>query len=400
MKSTVLICGGGNGAHVITGLASSREATVRVMSLYADEATKWQKISSSNDMQIVVHGFDGCVKTIQSRPALITNDPQIAVPGANIIIITVPAFCHESYLKAIVPYLQKDTIIVGLPSQMGFEFQCADIFREKFQNCAIVSVESLPWACRISEFGRNAKILGIKKSLACSIINSTNRTAKEILSSVQYLLGNSPTLYLLNSYMAINLMAKSYVHPPIMFARWKDYDGTPLEKQPAFYQELDSLGADLLTRLSDEILQTARVIEKVKPNADMKKVTPLLENFFKFYEGQIEDKTNLMTAFRTNKAYDGLVHPMKSIEGGGFIPDFTHRFMTEDVPFGMCVFRGIMEIVGVPTPAMDQVISWYQKVVGKEYLIDGRLQGKDVIETRAPQRYSFTTLEQLFSLEK
>ena len=400
MKPTVLICGGGNGAHVMTGIASSQNVTVRVMSIYSDEAERWQKIISNNDMQIVVQDLDTVKKTIRSRPTLITNDPQLAVPGANIIIITVPAFSHESYLKAIVPYLQNDTIIVGLPSQMGFEFQCADIFQEKFQSCALVSAESLPWACRIDEFGKKAIILGIKNSLACSVINFTNRTTKDIISCVQDLLGQFTTLYQLSSYMAVNLMAKAYVHPPIMFARWKDYDGIPLREKPAFYQGLDSVGAELLSRMSDEIFQTAHAIEKVKPDADMNKVTPLFKNFLKFYDGQIVDKTNLLSAFQTNKAYQGLVHPMKSTENNGFIPDFNHRYLREDVPFGLCVFRGIAEIVGMPTPAMDEMILWYQNLMGKEYLINGRLQGKDVIETRAPQRYGLRTLEQLFNLEK
>lgn len=399
MKSTVLVCGGGNGGHIITGLASSRGVAVRVLSLYNHEANRWQEITSENDMEIVVQAPDSSTRYIRARPDFVTKDPEIAVPGADIIIVTVPAYCHETYLKAIVPHLTEGVIIVGLPSQMGFEFQCFDIFREKFWHCIIVSAESLPWACRINDFGLRATILGTKSSLACSIINPTNKPTNEILSSIQGLIGDSPTLYLLSSYMALNLMAKSYVHPPIMFARWKDYDGVPLKEKPLFYQGIDQFGADLLTQMSDEILQTARVIEETKPNADMNKVTALLENFFKFYEGQIKNKTNFLTAFRSNRAYDGLVHPMKSVNAG-FVPDFGHRFMIEDVPFGMCVFRGIAEIVGVPTPAMDEVILWYQKVVGEEYLLDGRLKGKDVIKTRAPQRYGLYTLEELFGLQK
>jgi len=53
-KLNVLICGGGNGAHVYAGLASSRENTeVTVFTLFADEAQRW------NDL--LVAGGDFCV---------------------------------------------------------------------------------------------------------------------------------------------------------------------------------------------------------------------------------------------------------------------------------------------------------------------------------------------------
>lgn len=60
---------------------------------------------------------------------------------------------------------------------------------------------------------------------------------------------------------------------------------------------------------------------------------------------------------------------------------------------GLCVTRGIAELAGVATPHMDDVILWAQKVMGKEYLKDGKLCGKDVDSTRAPQHYGFNDLD-------
>ena len=42
-----------------------------------------------------------------------------------------------------------------------------------------------------------------------------------------------------------------------------------------------------------------------------------------------------MQAFHTNSAYAGLKHPMKIGEDGLFYPDFNHRYLTEDVPYGI-----------------------------------------------------------------
>ena len=61
---------------------------------------------------------------------------------------------------------------------------------------------------------------------------------------------------------------------------------------------------------------------------------------------------------------------------------------------GLVVTRGIAELAGVPTPHMDDVIYWCQKMIGKEYLsLDGKVNGKDLLSTRAPQRYGYNDLE-------
>jgi hypothetical protein len=63
----------------------------------------------------------------------------------------------------------------------------------------------------------------------------------------------------------------------------------------------------------------------------------------------------------------------------------------------MLVIRGIAELAGVATPMMDKVITWCQRVCGKEYLIKGRIVGKDIGTTRCPQAFGFKTLDELMS---
>jgi hypothetical protein len=78
---------------------------------------------------------------------------------------------------------------------------------------------------------------------------------------------------------------------------------------------------------------------------------------------------------------------------GGLVPDFQARYLSEDVPFALLATRGIAELAGVATPTMDEVITWAQELLSKEYLVDGKLTGRDVIHSRAPQRYGFNELD-------
>ena len=113
------------------------------------------------------------------------------------------------------------------------------------------------------------------------------------------------------------------------------------------------------------------------------------------YPQDIADKTNLYTAIQISAVYQGLKHPVKKSEDGKFVPDFSYLYMTEDIPYGLAVIRGIAEISGLETPNIDKVLTWCQEKMGKEYLVNSKLQGKDVTSCRAPQRYGFTTLESI-----
>ena len=123
---------------------------------------------------------------------------------------------------------------------------------------------------------------------------------------------------------------------------------------------------------------------------DMSECLHMFDCLKQYHSEQITDFVNLKTAFCTNKAYDGLRHPMKT---PGYVPDFSYRYIAEDVPFALVVMKGIAEIVGVKTPVMDKVIAWAQKKLGKEYIVGSELKGKDVGSTRAPGAYGFKTLD-------
>ena len=103
------------------------------------------------------------------------------------------------------------------------------------------------------------------------------------------------------------------------------------------------------------------------------------------YPQDISDKTNLYTAIQTNAAYQGLKLPVKTTEDGKFVPDFTYPYMTEDIPYGLAVIRGIAEISGLETPNIDKVLTWCQEKMGKEYLMNSR-QGCHLMQSASKMR--------------
>jgi len=395
----ILVCGGGNGAHCLSTLASSRDnLDVHVLTLFQDEAEKWAKLVEDKNMRLTITKQDGSEYDLYSKPSVITKDPEKAISGVEIIFLVVPAFAHSQYFSALAPYIKPNTLIVGLPGQAGFEFQCRSLIGDKASSCIIAASESLPFACRIQEFGKHAKILGLKDSLGISFIKGKAcELPFPVIETIQEILGEYPKLQLIKNYIAVNLMADATVHPPMMYGKWGNWDGKPLKEAPLFYQGVDERQEELLSKVSYELLATAKEIEKVRKDVDMSEVIHLFDWFKIHYKDQITDKSSLMMAMRTNKAYDGLVHPMISTDEG-FVPNFNYRYTSEDVPFGMVVMKGISEIAGVPTPTMDEIIAWGQQKLGKEFIVGSKLIGKDIGSARAPQSFGLKTVDQLFDM--
>ena len=136
-------------------------------------------------------------------------------------------------------------------------------------------------------------------------------------------------------------------------------------------------------------------------------VLPVHRWFVRAYGGEKGiDTTSVASMLRTNPVYKGLTHPVKKTGDSastGLVPDFSHRYLSEDIPFGLAVSRGIGELAGVATSMIDKVILWGQQKMGKEYLVSNdnityTLTGANVKDTHCPQRYGWTDLNSFMAV--
>jgi hypothetical protein len=397
----VLVCGTGGGAHVLAGILSTKPGVeVRVFTQNADKVRRWRESLRDAPLTVTVRKGNDDHASLTARPFVVTDEPEQA-RGCDLIIFAVPAFLHWTYLISLRPYVEDGCVIVGLPGQNGFEFDVRKALGPRLEKCVVMNFESLPWICRVVEFGRAVSIFGTKDKLVGALQGDLTRArVADPLALMRRLLGEPPTLVVSGHLLGITLRSpNAYSHPPIMYGRWKDWDGKALDRPPLFYQGVDEGTAELLGKVSEEVVATSKRIMAEHPPLDLSQVIPMYDWDIGCYGNDIEDKTNLMTALRTNSGYKGIAHPTTRTADGKYVPDFNHRFLAEDVPFGLVVIRGIAEIAGVPTPCIDEVLSWCQDRLGKEYLVGGRLTGRDLATTRCPQRYGFTTIDEVLGYE-
>jgi opine dehydrogenase len=67
-------------------------------------------------------------------------------------------------------------------------------------------------------------------------------------------------------------------------------------------------------------------------------------------------------------------------------PDtFHHRYITEDVPYGLVLMSSLGRAMGVPTPTCDHVVRVAGAVMGRDYFSEGRTLERLGIEHLGPE---------------
>ena len=385
----ITICGGGNAAHALAGLiASRREYTVNVYAPYGDEAEQWRKgIEARGGIALVSH--DG--STQMGRPERVSGNPDDVVPGSRVVLLSLPAFAHQTTFGDIAPYVEEGAWVGALPARGGLDWCGSSLLRFEGKSVVVFGLQTLPWACRIREYGQEVAILGTKTEVDLAAWPSHYVVeVAELLSDLVRV-----PMRPISSFLSLTLAnTGQLIHPGVMYGLFRDWDGQPYAEAPLFYQGVDASTADILQQLSDEIQSLRALLEERYPGLDLSAVQPLHDWLQRAYGEEIDDCSSLQICFVTNRGYAGLRAPMRASDEG-LVPDYHSRYLSEDVPYGLLVARGIAELADLPTPMIDKVITWAQAHMGREYLVDGKLQECNPSISRAPQCYGLRSLDDI-----
>lgn len=384
----VLICGGGNAAHALAGLLSTQvDLQVSVYLSFEDEARQWQDgIEEQKGLRIYLPQGE-----LVGQPVGVSTQPAEIVPGADLVLLAMPAFAHEAVLRQVAPYLLPSAWVGALPARGCFDLCAHHVLSTKAPGVTIFGLQTLPWACRIERYGRSVRVLGTKAQVDLAAWPA--EMAPQIAATLSPLL--RVKFQSVSSFLSLTLAGTGQlIHPGIMYGLFGKWDGNPYAQAPLFYHGIDASTARILQSMSDEVQILRHNLEKRFRWLDLSAVRPLDEWLRLSYTGDIADDSSLHSAFTSNRSYAGLQAPMRPVDGG-LVPDFHYRYLSEDVPYALIATRGIAELAGVPTPQIDQVILWAQGCLGQEYLASGELRGCNLDKSRAPQRYGHTAIKSL-----
>lgn len=146
------------------------------------------------------------------------------------------------------------------------------------------------------------------------------------------------------------------IHPPLVLTNWSRVEtGSPFN----FYREgLTPAGARLIERVDTErqAVATAYGVEAV----------PLTQLLLEFYADQGMRGSNLAELLGTFPAFSSTAGPSSP----------THRYLTDDVPFGLVPLAALAHAAGVAVPTTDALIDLLGALSGVDFRASGRSLGE------------------------
>ena len=329
----ICICGGGNLGHVCAGFLANRGHQVSILT------TKPELWSQTIEIVAPEGSFEG-------QLAQVTSNAADAIPQAEIVLICLPGFAIHDELLKIRPYLSNTCKVGTVVSSSGFFFEAFEVLPA---DIPIFGFQRVPFISRTIEYGRKAELKGYKESLHVAIEHTD---AKKNLWIELERLFEKPVTLADNFYEVSLSNSNPLLHPSRLYTMWKDWQpGIVYSRNPQFYAEWTLEASALLIQMDKEF-------QNLLKNLGLK--SGCIPAVLDYYESA--DAESLTTKLQTIKAFQGILSPMKEVTGG-FIPDFTSRYFTEDFPYGM---RFIVETAhqrNVSIPTIDQVYQWGQTKV-------------------------------------
>lgn len=343
MSKKVAILGAGNGGSGFAGHLALKGFDVR---LYEDPQFK------SNVEEIIERGgidVRGAVKGFAKIPVASTNIGDV-VPGADIVMVVVPAFAQIPVIEKALPYLEDGQVVVFNPDNFA-----SLIFRQMLdskginKDLKIASTASLLYACRRAS-PAIVNIFYLKDLMYIAALPASDTDAV-----IQSLEGVYTKLVPGKSVLEVSFGNVNYVlHCPVAVLNAGWIDST--KGNFMFYWE----------GMTESVCRVMEAVDKEKIAVAKGIGFPLMpahEYMKNFYQSEKagEDLHDFVTHSR---AHGG--------RGPDAPKDLHYRYLSEDVPNGLVPISLFGEMVGVPTPAIDSIITLASILNGTDYREEGR----------------------------
>lgn len=282
-----------------------------------------------------------------------TYDADKAFSSADVIFVTVPAFCMKDVADKVFPYIKEGVKIGLMPGTGGGE--CA--FRKCMDKGAVIfGLQRVPGVARLVEYGKKVRVTGYRDELALS---SLPKTHTEQCCRLMEEIFDMPCRQLPN-YLDLTLTPSNpLLHTVRLRTLFKDYkEGVTYKTVPLFYQEWDIEASQLLFKCDDEVQQICNGLR----GFNLKGVHSLRVHYESETPEAMTDKIRSIRGFR------GLKTP--TIEKNGeFIPDLHSRYFVADFSFGLDILIQIADFLDMRVPYMREIMEWYKeiKVVNKHF---------------------------------
>lgn len=335
---TFAVIGAGHGGQAIAAYLADRGFPVRLLNRTFDRIRP-----------IVEEGgivLDGEVSGF-GRVGLATTDAALAVSGALIIMVVVPATAHRTVARWLAPHLRDGQYIVLNPGRTGGAFEFEHTLRRA--GCAadvtVAEAQTFLFASRVTGPAR-VRVYGIKRRVPVAALPAS-RTADlvRLLQRAFPQFTGAPSVL---STSFDNIGAILHPGPTLLNAARIESTGGDFDY---YHEGVSPSVAAVLEQLDAERLRVARAYG-VQGTSTRRWLR----------QAYGADGTTLYEAIQNNPGYRGIQAPAT----------LRHRYLTEDVPASLVPLHALGRLAGLEMPVCSMLIGLAERVLGRDFQAAGR----------------------------
>ena len=305
----------------------------------------------------------------------IYNDVEIALKNTDILIITVPNFLREEIILKVKSCI-RDQIIIFIPGIGPSQF----ISYKYLRGNRVFCLERVPFISRYID--DKEYILDDRK-----IIKYASMYSGDSIDELLNIMFKKPVLKI--DYQLVTLTSSNAIlHTSRMYSIFNSKETEIFKKEIYFYASWDDKASRLFNECDNEIMKICQKLYELE--VILNKPISLMEYYDSTTPKELTKKIKSIESFKNIKL------KMLQLGTDKYILDKKTRFLTEDIPFGLLMFKGLAELVKIETPNIDKILYWAQNILGSEYIIDGKLI--DFSKTGCPQNYNIESIKELYKV--
>lgn len=327
--SRIGICGGGSLSHAMAAWLGRAGYEVRIITR---RPQAWGNC-------LTAHFFDG--KT-QEVPLLSVSSDMSTLQDCQVIFVSGPRYAIRPLCESLRSQIKSNQLLVIAPGtpEVGRMEQAPEWTEQP-----IMALYKVPFICRASCYGHEVQVLGSRDINRVWVSEKAKAWDIAILETMF----STPLVQLSSAWPFLLTNSNPLLHPSRMTRLFADYDeGVTYPRQFLFYEEWGFDSSELYLAADAELM---RLCERCPGMCIGTDIIPVAE----YYE--VANAAELTRKIRSITSFKGILSPMIPT-GPGWIPDFSSRYFTEDVPFGTSLICEYARSLGIETPVLDTFVAW------------------------------------------
>lgn len=329
----IAVLGAGNTGQIMAFDLAQKGVKVR---LYTRSAEKAAHIAANG---IAAEGKREGVAALDR----VSTDMGAVLRGAELVCVTTTANAHKPLAEAARPFMEEGQLVVVFNGNWGaFEFHAA-------LNCdgappVLVGETGTQIYIGSASAPGQVFIKQIKQSASFAMANKAR--TQDVLARLQPFFPQFvPAANIVETSLS---SANAIVHAPVCL-----FNLSRIERGDDFLFYREGASRSVVAYVEQVDRERMAVMEALGLET-----TPMLDIINSFWP---DKKNTLYDAILENPSYSVVKGPKS----------FEHRFMSEDLPYGIAPLAHLGRALDVPTPYLDSMLESFRLFVGRDYLAHG-----------------------------